>query len=89
MPLGATRELQTLTTALDLLIEGRVLSAGDLLSQRLLARELAAAEGSWNVAQHVEILPKSASGVTAELRRTAARREAADLKLTALLEKAR
>ena len=52
------RELRTLATALDMLIEGQQVRAMDLLVQRFKALELAMQEGGvWTVAQHLELLP--------------------------------
>ena len=53
------RELQSLAEAVDLLIRGRVASAGDVLIQRFRAVEAAAREeGRWSVARHLEVLPE-------------------------------
>ena len=57
--LGETqlREIRTLCEALDGLLRGRTLETGDLLAMRLKAAMLAAQEGSWQVARHLELLP--------------------------------
>ena len=53
------RELQSLAEAVDLLMRGRVASAGDVLIQRFRAVEAAALEeGRWSVARHLEVLPE-------------------------------
>ena len=55
---GALRELQSLAEALDLLMRGRVASAGDVLIQRFRAVEAASLEeGEWSVARHLEKRP--------------------------------
>eukprot|EP00435_Cladocopium_sp_Y103_P043758 s793_g12.t1 len=60
--LRAQRELVTLASAMDLLIEGDLGRCGDLLAQRFKAIEAAiAAEGNWSVARHHEIIPSNAS----------------------------
>ena len=50
------RELLTLATALDEMILGNTEGAADVLVQRIKALELADAEGSWDRAQHVELI---------------------------------
>eukprot|EP00435_Cladocopium_sp_Y103_P009040 s6868_g2.t1 len=60
--LRAQRELVTLASAMDLLIEGDLGRCGDLLAQRFKAIEAAiAAEGNWSVARHHEIIPSNAT----------------------------
>ena len=51
------REIRTLCEALDGLLRGRTLETGDLLAMRLKAAMLAAQEGSWQIARHLELLP--------------------------------
>ena len=52
------RELQSLAEAVDLLMRGRVASAGDVLIQRFRAVEASALEeGGWSLARHLELLP--------------------------------
>ena len=52
------QELQSLAEAVDLLMRGRVASAGDVLIQRFRAVEAASLEeGRWSVARHLEVLP--------------------------------
>ena len=57
MTLRNSRELRTLAEAIDYLVQGKVVEAGDLLAQRFKAVELAATEGSWKIAQHMELIP--------------------------------
>ena len=53
------RELQSLAEAEDLLMQGRVASAGCVLIQRFCAVETASLEeGRWSVARHLEVLPE-------------------------------
>ena len=52
----------TLGTALDFLLEGKLGLLGDLLAQRFKAIEASlAADGSWAVARHQELIPVQAS----------------------------
>ena len=71
--LRAQRELVTLATAMDLLLEGELGRCGDLLVQRFKAIEAAlAAEGNWSVARHYEIIPSAATlSTTAEMTQAA------------------
>ena len=58
----AQRELVTIGSALDLLLSGDLGRAGDLLAQRFKALEASlAAEGSWAVARHHELIPGQAT----------------------------
>ena len=51
------RVLRTLAQMLDFLSNGQSGQLGDLLVQRFKAVEPAPAEGKWNVAQHLELIP--------------------------------
>ena len=55
------RELKTLARSLDLLAQGQVGGAADLLSQRVKALERASVEGHWQSAQFLELLPPESS----------------------------
>ena len=57
------REIRTLCTGLDLLVEGRLAFLGDLMVQRLKALEIAICDGQWSVAQHHELIPPTDSGL--------------------------
>ena len=58
----ATRELTTLASAVDLLLEGDLGRAGDLIIQRFKAIEASlAADGNWGVARHHELIPGQAT----------------------------
>ena len=59
--LRSQRELLTLQSALDLLLEGELGRASDLLVQRLKAVESSlAADGNWEIARHMELIPGQA-----------------------------
>ena len=53
-----SRELRTLATALDLLASGRVECVGDLLMQRFKSVELTSKDGTFDVGQAYELLPR-------------------------------
>ena len=53
------REMGTLAAAIDHLVRGQVAEAGDILVQRFKAVETAMSSGSWGVAQHLEIAPRT------------------------------
>ncbi len=87
---GALREMRTLCESLDHILRGRVTEACDFLVQRLLARELASMEGSWQSARHLELIPlDNASSVGEESTQAPAKVEAARQKLEVLLAKNR
>ena len=69
------RELRTLAEALDLLLDGDPLKAADVLMARFSSVELAAAEQSGAVSQHLELVPGSASGVASEAAKHTASKE--------------
>ena len=52
-----TRELQTLTQAMDLLLDGRLAELGDTLMGRYQATEESIRDGGWDVARHYETIP--------------------------------
>ena len=80
---GVLRELQSLAEAVDLLMRGRVASAGDVLVQRFRAVEAASLEeGGWSVARHLEVLPEAAgSTMSSGLRGVVVKAERARLRL--------
>ena len=57
------RELQTLAMCLDSLGKGDLAQTADMLMQRMKAVELASREG-WTLATQLELLPRTASGLT-------------------------
>ena len=82
---GATlrnsHELANLAAALDLLMEGDVARACDILAQRFRAVELASQDGSWNVARHVQIVGDTrVSSLTQKEREAAMPKEKHELK---------
>ena len=81
-PVPAVREMQTLASALDFLVQGRLASATDVLSQRFRALEMSASEG-WQVARHLELLPTpGVSSIPSALRSTAVRQFRAEQRST-------
>ena len=70
-----TRELVTLAEAIDLLMEERLPSLGDLLMQRLKAVEASLTEG-WGVAAFQELIPPSRATLTTDQERAFAARHA-------------
>ena len=80
--LRAERELRTLAETLDCLLGGRLADAGDILMQRFRAIETAAADGSWELARHLELIPDSVvSCVPVVMKKEALRQEAVRQKL--------
>jgi hypothetical protein len=79
------RELITLGTGIDLLLQGRLAELGDLMAQRLKALETSLGEQGWVTARHQELIPPQAASLTTEEeRRRAARQELATSKLRQL-----
>ena len=84
------RELITLGTGIDLLLQGRLAELGDLMAQRLKALETSLGETGWQTARHQELIPPQAASLTTEEeRRRAARQELATSKLRQLTSKNR
>jgi len=54
-----SHELANLASALDFLMSGDVTRACDVLAQRFKAVELAAQDGNWHVAKHVQLVGES------------------------------
>ena len=82
------RELTTVATALDFMLEGELGRAGDLLAQRFKALEASlAAEGSWSVARHHELIPGQASLSTKAEQTEAAKAELRASKLRQALHR--
>ena len=69
------RELRTLAEALDLLLSGRTLEAGDILMARFTSVELAATGEDWSIAQHLELIPSTSSGSATDSAKRAAMQE--------------
>ena len=86
--LRAQRELITLASSLDLLLEGELGRVGDLLVQRFKAIEASlAADGNWMVARHQELIPGQASLSTKAELTEAARAELRAQKLRQQMSK--
>ena len=80
------REAQTLGQALDLIMEGQVARAGDLLMQRLKALETAVSDQTWQQARHQELIaPQAASLSRGAEKEQAAKAEIRAAKLKGLL----
>ena len=83
-PLGDrnARELRTLAQALDSILLGDITLAADTLMMRFQAVELASEEATWDVSQHLELIPPvSASSVGGAYRKAAAKEALAEAKL--------
>jgi len=66
------REMMTLGTAVDLMVQGKVDKALAVLLHRFLAVEMAASEDAWDNAQYIELLaPTSEIGSSSGLQRMA------------------
>ena len=66
------KEMRTLALAIDALVRGQSLVAGDVLIQRFKAVEAASHDGHWRVASHLEIVPAdTVSSVSAAEREAA------------------
>ena len=88
-PNAGSRESQSLAEAVDLLMRGRVASAGDVLIQRFRAVEASALEeGGWSFARHLELLPDAGvSTVSSGLRGLVFKAERDYLRLSQSLRK--
>jgi len=60
------RELDTAAYALDMLVQGKLSQAGDVLVQRMKAIETAAHAGNWKAAEQLELLPQQQGMITQE-----------------------
>ena len=58
------RELITLGTGLDLLLQGKLPELGDLLMQRLKALETSLTDQNWSTARHQELIPAQGASLT-------------------------
>lgn len=82
------RELRTVGTALDWLVQGNLAGVGDLLIQRLKAVEARAGQGQSFLGKHLELLPAvDVSALSSAERAVATSLEARELKLKELLAK--
>ena len=71
-----SRELRTLATALDLLASGRVDCVGDMLMQRFKSVELTSKDGTQDVGQAYELLPRDDVSATTTREQHAANKSA-------------
>lgn len=86
--LRSQRELVTLATGLDMLLEGDLGRLGDVLVQRFKAIEASlSADGNWSVARHQELIPTHASLSTRAEMTEAAKAELRASKLRQQLNK--
>ena len=82
------RELRTIGTSLDLLVQGNLAGIGDLLMQRLKSVEARAFQGQNFLGKHLELLPSvEVSALSQSERAVATNLEAKELKLRELLSK--
>ena len=80
------REIQTLSLALDALMDGQYALCGDYLMQRLKAVESSLTDG-WKVAEQQEIVPPARASLTSDAERNfAARRAVAAQKLLSVVK---
>ena len=82
-----SREIQTLSLAIDALMDGQYALCGDYLMQRLKAVESSLTDG-WKVAEQQEIVPPARASLTSDAERSfAARRAVAAQKLQDVVKK--
>ena len=72
--LRTSREMRTVAEAVDALVEGNVLRAGDLLIQRFKALETSVIDGTWLRARHHELIPEEGVGLASAAERQATSR---------------
>ena len=86
--LRTSREMRTIAEAVDALVEGDVLRAGDLLIQRFKALETSVIDGTWLRARHHELVPEEGVGLASAAERQAiSRLELQRRKLTEVVSK--
>ena len=86
MSLRNSRELRTLSVAMDHIITGEVAQAADVLVQRFKAVEAAHADGNWGASKHLELIADGTiSAITDQEKKHAARREKEEVKLRATI----
>ena len=82
------RELQTLAVCLDSLAAGKLNEVGDILMQRFKAVETASSSKSWELAQHLELVPGGCTlSTTTREQEVAAKLMLRDAALQAQLQK--
>ena len=57
------RELKTISAIIEAILQGRILTALDIATQRLKAIEVSIEEGSWTNARWLELIPVESAGV--------------------------
>ena len=83
--LRTSREMATIATALDAISAGKLPQVADVLMQRFKALEQSVQDGGWDTAQHLELIPRAASGLASSHEVAAAAKEQlAELKLIEL-----
>ena len=70
-----SREMLNLSTALDMMLKGRIASAADVIAQRLKAQEAITQGTHWAIAQRLEIPPSEAEGLVARTELQQAQKE--------------
>ena len=70
-----SREMLNLSTALDMMLKGRIASAADVIAQRLKAQEAITQGTHWAIAQRLEIPPSEAEGLVARAELQQAQKE--------------
>ena len=85
MGMRNSRELRTLAETIDKLLAGDIVGAADMLAQRFKAVELAATEGSWSIAKHLELIPEGGvTSLSARDREAATKKESQEIKLRSM-----
>ena len=80
--------MRTIAEAVDALVEGDVLRAGDLLIQRFKALETSVIDGTWLRGRHHELIPEEGVGLASAAERQAiSRLELERRKLTEVASK--
>ena len=88
MGLRTSRATRTIAEAVDALVEGNALRAGDLLIQRFKALETSVIDGTWSRARHHELIPEEGVGLAIAAERQAiSRLELQRRKLTEVVSK--
>ena len=73
--LRTSREMATLARALDALRAGSLPEVADLFMQRLEALECSIVQGDWQMAEHIEVIPKDQVGLATQDEKRAAQKQ--------------